>query len=219
MSKSIVSSVTLFMDAFQSLVQSMYVSAQDNLLEVQFDPTLDFVEGVARLRSKHQALGTTGGSADPIFLYNRTVLQPPEGSQLRNPAIPDDYSDIPTALKTYKACHAQFDITFAFACEDHLELENFEIFYMSHDSIRALTKLDMNFGTDLGTFSYFLHWNELTGIDLETNGVMRKSVSGSVTVVGWFFIADTTVPTLVKEIKVGVTGGDGGTLFSLDLHP
>ena len=195
--KDVISSATHLLYEFEQMVaQEMPGCA------VVYDEELSYESGVRSLVAKGNYNASDLANM-PIFIYNRSVMRNTFlGLGLRTNNF-DGILRLPTGgAVNYTPIQGEFDINFMYVSKSVKDIEDFEIVYLAEEGISNTIEIPVNMA-DLGDFTYFLNYGELSDKQIVKDEVYYKAVLGSIVARGHFFTFRSTV-SVIESIKLKI---------------
>ena len=103
----------------------------------------------------------------------------------------------------YRTLHGEFDIDFVYLDSGVNRLEEFEILYLGNKGMSQENEITVHINDDLEDFKYYARYNELSDFFLSRENHHYQGVSGTVTVMGFYFIFLQAAP-FITEINLRV---------------
>lgn len=173
-----------------------------------YDPDLSYESGVQRLRANNkmnEIEGKNGNQPLPLFIFRRTALMYPEEGQAPNIRATHGTGAMKIAdgvAVKYGFTHAEFSVDFLYINPNMEQMEQFEITYLSKRGISGTTEFPVDLG-DLGEFKYFLSWNDVIDVEVQTEGNYFKGIASTVKIRGFFFVFESEAKQIL-EIKQNI---------------
>ena len=169
-----------------------------------YDEQLSYETGIKKLMTDDNY---SGNDRDPLpaFMYQRTILIPSESGVARRSKGKTGCIRIGDKILTYSAFHGEFDINFLYVSESVELAEKFEVVYNSEEGITGTKEIVVSMG-ELGDFTYFLDYQDLTEKIIEHENVYYKGIIGSIKVRGFYFTFKGE-SGLIKEIQSRIIAG------------
>lgn len=169
-----------------------------------YDEQLSYETGIKKILTDDNY---SGNDRDPLpaFMFQRTVLVPSESGLARRSKSKSGCIRIGDSILNYSAFHGEFDINFLYVAESVELTEKFEVVYNSEDGITGTREIVVSMG-DLGEFTYFLDYQDLTEKIIEHENVYYKGIIGSIKVRGFYFTFQGA-SGIIKEIRSRIIAG------------
>jgi hypothetical protein len=165
-----------------------------------YDPDLSYETGLRRLRQNNQ-MNVSSKDPMPLFIFRRSALKHPDSAQAPNKRLQHSvgYALVEGENKgvRYTALHAEFDVDFIFVSQSQQEIEQFEITYLSEEGISGTREISVEIPM-LGSFKYFLSFNELADLTINVQDNYYKALLSSMKVRGIFFIFRTEIAQILE---------------------
>lgn len=183
-------------DIIKSEIPSKYV----------YDENLDYQSAITKIRSDN-SMNTADSLAMPVFVFNRSVLRMVTEQA---PGIRSRYltakSDpvVNNTVNIYKMPYAQFDVNFLYVAKEMSNLEMFEISYLAENGLTAVKTFTVDTLSQIGVnLEYYPVYGEMSDKRLELDGVYYKTITGMITIRGFFPILTGTAKT-IADIKLTI---------------
>ena len=137
----------------------------------------------------------------PIFIYNRSPLRKNIwgiGGRADNYDATMRLQDGRTLV--YTPLNGEFDINFLYVSKSVEAVERFEVVYLCDEGISNTKELKVDMA-DLGVFTYYAEYKEITDKPVVREEVYYKGIAGNLTVRGFFFTfrADAKIIYEIRE--------------------
>lgn len=141
----------------------------------------------------------------PLLIFRRSVIRHMEhgvSRRLTNYKILDpSYSN--DAFETYKGMFGEFDVEFLLVHPEMIELEKFELSYMTEAGQPTAKKFSYQLPS-MGNFEFFAKYDVLSEKRIETQNNHFKGLVGTASIRGCYFVATGTaakIKTIDLKIK------------------
>jgi hypothetical protein len=169
-----------------------------------YDPDLSYETGMRILRDNNN-MGTAQQDGKELFLYRVTALRHPDEGQAPNVRSTHQRGKLMLSdgkAATYSAVHAEFDLEFLYVNPSMEESQKFEITFLSDDGISGTPELTAKMG-ELGDFRYYLKWEKLLDITVNSNDNYYKAYASILKVRGFFFVFEGE-SKIIQEVKANI---------------
>ena len=166
---------------------------------VVFDPKLSYETAMKQFYANNES----DQDPLPLFAYMRSVSRPAEDAPARRGRNYTGNLKHDDGIISYKATHDEFDVNFMYITKSIESLERFEVVYNSDEGISGTKEITVPMG-DLGEFKYFLDFQELTDIEVESENTFYKGLAGSLKIRGFYFTFRATsgiIKNIVTQLK------------------
>lgn len=183
-----------------------------------FDPDLSYETGMKILRDNNN-MGTAQQDGKELFLYRVTSLRHPDEGQAPNVRSTHNRGKIMLSdgkAATYSAVHAEFDLEFLYVNPSMEESQKFEVTFLSDDGMTGTTDLTAKMG-ELGDFRYYLKWEKLLDITVNSNDNYYKAYASMVKVRGFFFVFEGE-SKVIHDIKANINSYIQNTTTGIHLE-
>lgn len=216
---SVVSTMTLVMAKFLEVLHEEVPNAK-----FVYDEKLSYPTALAAFRAKNN-LTDTYTNFYPMFAFRRTVLRyAKDGIAQRQVSarVKRLASEHGTGRsEIYRPLLGEFDLEFMYITKNMEELEEFEVAYLSEESISGEKKIDVFPQKAIdgplpavvqGPFPYYLKYDSLSDKNIETDEVYFKAVGGKITIRGHYLVFRTLAKHILeinfflKELNGNVLG-------------
>lgn len=212
-----ISNVAAVLDGLLNKVHEL--SGADRLQYV-YDEKLSYETGIRCLRSDNN-LVNDAPTPFPLLIFNRSVMRYNPHAGLRRSTTSkvirrgegiEGISD--TQALIYDVVHGNFDFRFLYTTTLMEEMELFEIRYLAkakggESSISSFSVRVPEFASEPGGgyCDYYITWNDLEEKVIEIDSNYYKTLAGSATVTGMYFVAQDEPGELITKISIGIKGG------------
>ena len=169
-----------------------------------YDPDLSYETGMRILRDNNN-MGTAQQDGQELFLYRVTPLRHPDEGQAPN--LRSTHNDGRIRLSdgkaaSFSAVHGEFDLEFLYVNPSMEEAQKFEVVFLSEDGLTGTNELTVSMG-ELGDFRYFLKWEKLLDITVNSNDNYYKAYASILRIRGFFFVFRGE-SKIITEIKTNI---------------
>jgi len=176
----------------------------------------DFVSTLSKYINDNQA--TSENRIFPLFSFKRSTLRWTEegGPGRRNTVQLADKSvlSLDDNNMIHRVFHGEFDIDFVYLDSGIDRLEQFEILYLGNKGMSQQNELTVNLGELLGDFRYYVRYGELSDFNVEMSNHHYQGISGSATVMGFYFILTDQAGPLIHQINLKIENFFKEVLYS-----
>lgn len=168
-----------------------------------YDPELSYESGIKRLRENNkmnQLEGKVANQPLPLFIFRRSALMYPEEAQAPNMRSTHGTGTMKTAhgvAVKYGFVHAEFSVDFLYVNPNMEQMEQFEIAYLSKRGVTGTTEFVVDLG-DLGEFRYYLSWNDVIDVEVQSETNYFKGMASTVKIRGFFFVFESEAKQILQ---------------------
>lgn len=194
----VISTVTHALYAFESLVETEMPN-----IPVVYAEALEFEGALKKIISSDNYNATGRTDAIPFFAYNRTILKEVEDRHLGKRAKgKTGCIKVGDEILQYGMAYGEFDIQFMYASHNVQLQDQFEVVYNSDEGISGSKEVVVDMDA-LGTFKYYLDYQELTEKTINFEEIYYKLILGSIKVRGFYFTFKGS-SGIIKEINQNI---------------
>lgn len=197
----------------------------DNL-KVVYDENLSYETAVKAFR-RSSSQDVVDSDLYPLFAYRRSVLRyvkPDNGAPGRRLVSMRPSQQLSsTQSMIYRCVQGEFDVEFLYITKSALDMEVFEISYLSEEGFPNTKRLQVDMGgVFAGPLDYYCKFGDLTDKKIESDGVYYKGITGTFTVRGVYPVVTGVKPhitTVIGHVYVGTPDGPHELDKTLNITP
>lgn len=197
----VITTVTHVLRAFEDMVRTEMPNCR-----CIYDEELSYESALRAIYAQDNYENNAGNDPLPALAYNRTVLkdaETPPGRRMKNNLGCIKIGTAPNQqIVTYSATHAEFEIQFLYITKSIEMQEKFEVVYNSNDGISGTREIQVDMG-ELGSFTYYLTFDDLIQKDIIHEDVYYKGIIGSIKARGFYFTFKAT-NEIIKQINASI---------------
>lgn len=166
------------------------ISANPKLI---FDPTLGYEESITGLRALRTMMTIQDAKTFPLIAWNRSPIVPEESLGRRKIYPKGVHPDTSDGFRLYKSVFGQFEFRMIYISDNIPDIEAFELLYATASGVNSVKKITTTF-PEIGSFDYFLTWEDLADITFNKEGNVYIYIGASAIIRGGFVIFNDDDP-------------------------
>lgn len=166
---------------------------------------LSYEQGITYLRADNNLKNTLKNFGEvPVLIWNRSPLRASSklGKRTFRPLERMPGGD--TAL-CMKIVYGEFDFRYAYAHPDMFHIETFEINHILKQGLRVVEEFSLDLASyGLESLPYIAEWGDLEDLQIQSEGIYHKMITGNVMIQGWFLSVIGESPVIL-EINTAIS--------------